>query len=163
MLIFNDRYDPDKDAKAFGTIMLLIAAIICGLVLSALTGCKTQERIQIVEHVRTDTLYQSKVQRDSIHVHDSVYVNQWTAGDTVYVTRDRWHTAIQERIRTDTIYHHCTDSVPVPYPVTKEVPAELTWWQKTRIYLAEIMLCAFAIGVIIYFGRKHIGMLIDRL
>lgn len=162
MQIFSDRYDPDKDAKAFGTIMLLIASIICCLVLSALTGCKSVQYVTVIEH-HTDTLYKSKVERDSIHVHDSVYVNQWTAGDTVYVTSDRWHTAIQERIRTDTIYHHRTDSVPVPYPVTKEVPAELTWWQKTRIYLAEIMLCAFAIGVIIYVGRKHIGMLTGRL
>jgi hypothetical protein len=32
------------------------------------------------------------------------------------------------------------DSIPVPYPVEKQVPAPLTWWQQARLHLANIVL-----------------------
>jgi hypothetical protein len=46
------------------------------------------------------------------------------------------------------------DSIPVPYPVEKQVPAELTWWQQTRLHLADIMLYLLAVVAIFYVGRK---------
>lgn len=109
-----------------------------------LTGCKTRERI--VEHVRTDTLIQLRHERDSIYLHDSTYVRE--RGDTLYI--ERWHTAWRDRVRTDTVLVSHTDSVPVPYTieVVKEVTAPLTWWQKTRLWLANIMLVSFALCVI---------------
>lgn len=109
-----------------------------------LTGCKTRERI--VEHVRTDTLIQLRHERDSIYLHDSTYVRE--RGDTLYI--ERWHTAWRDRVRTDTVRVSHTDSVPVPYTieVVKEVTAPLTWWQKTRLWLANIMLVSFALCVI---------------
>lgn len=110
-----------------------------------LTGCKTRERI--VEHVRTDTLIQLRHERDSIYLHDSTYVRE--RGDTLYI--ERWHTAWCDRVRTDTVRVSHTDSVPVPYAVEviKEVERPLTWWQTTRLWLANIMLVSFALCVII--------------
>lgn len=110
-----------------------------------LTGCKTRERI--VEHVRTDTLIQLRHERDSIYLHDSTYVRE--RGDTLYI--ERWHTSWRDRVRTDTVRVSHTDSVPVPYAVevVKEVERPLTWWQTTRLWLANIMLVSFALCVII--------------
>lgn len=34
------------------------------------------------------------------------------------------------------------DSIPVPYPVVKEVPAELSWWQRLRIILGNFVILA---------------------
>jgi hypothetical protein len=53
------------------------------------------------------------------------------------------------------------DSIPVPVPVevVKEVPAELTWWQQTRLHLANILLWSLLIVGIILIGKKHISML----
>jgi hypothetical protein len=53
------------------------------------------------------------------------------------------------------------DSIPAPYPVEviKEVPAELTWWQQTRLHLANIVLWLLALLAVIYVGKKHLGSL----
>jgi hypothetical protein len=48
------------------------------------------------------------------------------------------------------------DSIPVPYPVevTKEVPAQLSWWQQARLHMANIVLYLLAVVAIIYVGKK---------
>ncbi len=107
----------------------------------ALSSCKTQYVPQIIERVRVDTLRQVVNQRDSIYLHDSTIVRM--AGDTVFL--ERWRTSYRDRWQRDTVYQSRIDSVPKPYPVIKEVPAELTWWQQTRLHLANILLFAVLI------------------
>jgi hypothetical protein len=52
------------------------------------------------------------------------------------------------------------DSIPVPYPVEKTVKVEkpLTWWQQTRLHMANIMLVLLAIfaGYKLWKYRKKI-------
>lgn len=112
--------------------------------LALLSACKTQERIVTVEKVRIDTTYITRHERDSIHIHDSIHVSE--KGDTVRI--DRWHTRWRDRWRYDTIYISNTDSIPVPYPVEVKVPAQLTWWQQTRLRLANLSLLALALWVV---------------
>ncbi len=116
-------------------VCMLIGLMVCGL----LTSCKSHEPT-IVERVRTDTVRITQQQRDSIYLRDSIFVNQWQSGDTIFQIRDRWHTRYVAKERTDTFYKAKVDSVPVPYPVIKNVPAELTWWQQARLHLANIVL-----------------------
>ena len=116
-------------------VCMLIGLMVCGL----LTSCKSHEPT-IVERVRTDTVRITQQQRDSIYLRDSIFVNQWQNGDTIFQIRDRWHTQYVMKERTDTFYKARVDSVPVPYPVIKKVPAELTWWQQCRLHLANIVL-----------------------
>lgn len=104
-----------------------------------LQGCRTPAPT-IVERVRTDTAYVSKIQRDSVWLHDSVMVERWLRGDTVFEFRDRWHVKYVERLRVDTVYRARVDSVPVPYEVEKEVPAQLSWWQRLRLGLGSAVL-----------------------
>jgi hypothetical protein len=104
-------------------IVYIVSAVVIVLIF---TSCKT--KYVTVEKVRTDTTYITKLQRDSIHIHDSIFVNQWQKGDTVYQVRDRWHTEWRDRLLHDTIYKSVVDSVPVPYPVEKEVIKEVTPW-----------------------------------
>lgn len=107
----------------FWMIVYIVSAVVIALIFC---GCKT--KIVTVDKVRTDTTYITKHQRDSIHVHDSVFVNQWQKGDTIYQVRDRWHTEWRDRLLHDTIYKSIVDSVPVPYPVEKEVIKRVTPW-----------------------------------
>ena len=51
------------------------------------------------------------------------------------------------------------DSIPVPYPVEKIVPAELSWWQQARIHLANILLYGLVIVGIILLGKWHLKKL----
>lgn len=109
--------------------------IVIAMLLSFLfTGCKTHTQIVEVEKVRTDTTYIVKQQKDSVWLHDSVYVKE--KGDTLLI--EKWHTQWRERIRIDTLYQSKTDSIPVPYPVEKLVEKKLSWWQKSLMWAGGI-------------------------
>ncbi len=125
-------------------VMTLVVVLLCAL----FSGCTTTKYVTVPE-VHTDTVWQNHTKLDSIYVHDSIMVSQWQQGDTVYLTRDRWHTQYVTRERTDTVYKSRTDSVSVPYPVEVKVPAELTTWQKLRMNIGTFMIFAtllFAVG-----------------
>lgn len=125
-----------------------MAASVVGLLL--LASCKTRERIVTVETVRRDTTYITKHQRDSIWLHDSIYVSEKQRGDTIFVESRKWFTKYIDRLTRDTLYIHVRDSVPVPYPVEVEVPARLTWWQQTRLGIGNALL----IGIGLWLGVR---------
>jgi hypothetical protein len=102
-----------------------------------------------VEKVRTDTTYITKWQRDSVWLHDSIHVTE--RGDTVRI--ERWHTKWRDRLRVDTIYRATHDTIPQPYEVVKEVPAPLSWWQRVRLWLGNVVLLAL-LAVAVYYGVK---------
>lgn len=95
--------------------------IIIGLFsLMLLSGCSACKRV-VVERVvnKTDTLYKASQRIDSFRIHDSVYVETYTMGDTVYKTRVEWRWRDRISCRTDTVYNtevRC-DSVLVQVPV----------------------------------------------
>ena len=100
--------------------------LVC-LLITLLAGCKTIKYVPVESHT-TDTLYQVKVQHDSIHTTDSIYIHEWASvtGDTIYRDRDHWHTSWRDRWRVDTLYKSHTDTIAVPYPVEKP----LNRWQQ---------------------------------
>lgn len=130
---------------------LQAVSVVALLVLSVALGSCTTTKYVEVEKVHTDTLYMSKVQKDSVYLHDSIFVNQWQSGDTIYQTRDRWHTAWRDRLVTDTLLHIVRDSVPAPYPVIQKVEVEkdLTWWQVLRMNMGDLLLI-IAGGYLLY-------------
>lgn len=115
--------------RVFVVLMLVLMLCGCGSV-----------RYVPVEHVRTDTVFRSNVLRDSVFLHDSVFVHAWQAGDTVFVDRERWCVKYVERVVHDTLYRCSVDSVAVPYPVEKE----LTWWARKKIEFGELAVFVFA-------------------
>ena len=106
------------------------------LAVVVLSGCTTTRYIPVIEHA-TDTLVQRVVERDSIHVHDSIRVTE--KGDTVKI--ERWHTQYRDRWHHDSVYvaHH--DTIPQPYPVTEYVARKRTTF--------EWVLLAFGVAFII--------------
>lgn len=111
--------------------------IIYCVILLTLAICSSCRSIKYVpvETVRTDSLYLTVHERDSIHIKDSIYIRE--KGDTVFV--ERWRTQYSDRVRTDTLYVDRVREVQVPYPVEKE----LTWWQKVKINFGD-----FSLGII---------------
>lgn len=104
------------------------------LFVMALTSCKSIEYVP-VETVRTDTVYQNKVMRDSVYCHDSTLI--YTKGDTVF--RDRWNMKHVYHLDTNTVYQAKIVKEPQPYPVVKEVNV-LHWWQKVLMYVGAIFI-----------------------
>ena len=116
--------------------------IFFAVALAVLTGCKTVEYVPVtvVEH-KTDSIYFTQVQRDSIWMHDSISIKE--KGDTVRI--EKWHTKYIEKQVHDTTYVAKHDSLPVPYEVIKEVEKPLTKTQKGLIWFG---LLSFIGGVI---------------
>ena len=121
---------------------------VCLGLVAILVGCKTQERIVQVETARTDTTFITRQQRDSIWLHDSVFVREKMSGDTLYLLRDRWRTKFVERTQHDTIYIASHDTIPRPYPVEVEVEKPLSWWQRFRLHLGTAILLVLGGGVV---------------
>lgn len=159
----HNGYDPyngmsDEERMKAGCLqgVAFFVMIMLGLALCALFGsCTTTKYVPIPEY-HTDTLIQTQVLKDSVWLHDSTFIRE--KGDTVLI--ERWHTQYKWRELHDTTYVSKTDSIPYPVEVTKEVPAKLTWWQQTRLYLANILLILAALAAVIYVGKRHIKSLL---
>lgn len=121
-------------------LLIIIAAV------GMLAGCKHTEYVTI-DRLRTDTLYQTKVERDSIVWRDSVFVREYAQNETIHVETTRWLTRYRDRLRIDTVYKSKVDSVMKE--VVREVPARLSNWQRFRIRFGEaamlIAMMAFCI------------------
>lgn len=110
----------------------------------ALAGCRT------TRYVPTEkVVYRYLSKTDSILLHDSVWIHDSvtsvTRGDTTYI--DRWHNKYAYkniyRLRVDSIIKK--DSIPVPYPVEKE----LSKWQRFELKYSSLAF-GFACAVIVF-------------
>ena len=136
----------------------------------AMVGCKSIEYVPVIEH-RTDTVIKTHQRLDSIYVHDSTYIHE--RGDTVWV--ERWHTRWRDRLLLDTIYVAVHDTIPaLPVALPGDSPLAggcqgtvpngsatgsergLTWWQQTRIYIANIAILAGIVIIIILYVKPRI-------
>lgn len=122
------------------------------LIVTALAGCTTTKYIT-VETVRTDTQYVAKWQHDSIYVIDSVFLHLWHDGDTVYVEKTKWQTKYVERLRVDTVYRSKADTVTVIKPAG-EASGTLTWFQRWRLSLADVVLIGLLVVVVFWITKK---------
>lgn len=118
------------------TLIVVVAVALLGYFL---TSCS--RRVLPVEHTRTE--WRDRLRLDSVYVHDSIYLTEKQAGDTIYKVKEvyRW----RDRWRVDTINTGRVDSVRVTEVV--EVPAKLTAWQSMRIKaFAPLLAIALALG-----------------
>lgn len=146
------KYTSKEDQVKYGCFQAsaILIGFLTAMAICVLCSCSTTKYVPVPEY-HTDTLRLSSNTRDSIYVHDSTYVRE--AGDTILI--EKWHTQWRDRWRTDTIYQSNRDSIPYTVEVTNEVPTELTWWQQTRLYMANIMIGLLAIAVAFYAVRKR--------
>lgn len=128
--------------------------MICTLI-SLLSGCKSIKYIP-VETVRTDCVCVERYLRDSIYQRDSVFVNQWMVGDTVYQDKVIWKYVYRDKVRYDTVSILRSDSVRVPYPVEHK----LTKWEEVRLTVGGwaiafiIIVILIVVGCLIYKIKK---------
>ena len=113
-------------------------------VLVLMTGCKQIEYVPI-EIQTHDTVYQSKIERDSVWLHDSILVKE--KGDSVFI--EKWHTKIREVLKVDTVYRSKSDTVtiPKPYPVEQKP----TFTQRMKYYIQAIGFSVFVIVLLLVF------------
>lgn len=142
------KYDWNPVKVMRAAVLAFMAFLFVCLLLA---GCAPR----VVEHVvvRTDTLIQTKVEKDSVVMRDSVWVNQTQRGDTVWVEKVKWVTKWENHLAHDTLYISKTDTVRVKDVVVKEVKKPLVWWQKLLIWVGSSTLVFFIIFIVVGFIR----------
>ena len=149
--VYKDCSDEERIAASICHIVMMILMFLVVLAVMAMcSSCTTTQYIPVPEY-HTDTLIVTQHQRDSIWMHDSIRVTE--KGDTVRI--EKWHTKYVEKQVHDTTYVSKTDSIPQPYPVEKEVPSELTWWQKTQIYAGDVLLVIVLASLLYFFVLRR--------
>lgn len=132
--------------RTLAQILLLLIALLL------LCGCRTRVRTIEVERVRTEYQDRLRLERDSVYLHDSVYIVQ--RGDTVY--HDRWHIRYKEVLKHDTAYIERRDSIS--YPVVVEVERPRPWYLKVELYAYRLVV----VLLLIYIGWHSIRTLLWR-
>lgn len=115
--------------------------VLLAIVALLLAGCKTTEYVPI-EVMKTDSIYITKVKVDSIVSRDSIFINTYTKGDTIFVDKEKFIYRYKDRLRTDTMIVEKVDSIC--YTKTIEVERTLSWWESLKQEIG-----GFAIGIAI--------------
>lgn len=125
---------------------VLLGLLACAL-LTLLFGCSTPQPV-VVERVvvKTDTLYKARTSADTFRLHDSIYVESYMVGDTIYKTKNVYKWRDRVSVKTDTIYKSIlrADSIPVPVPVERKA----TWWERTQMFAGKIAVGAVVLCLI---------------
>lgn len=121
--------------------------IMACILISILTGCKSVQYVP-VETVRTDSVYVDRYQHDSIYLRDSVYVNRWTDGDTVYQDKIVYKYVYRDKVKYDTVSVLRSDTVRVPYPVERR----LTKWEQVRLNVGGWVIALVVITILVVVG-----------
>lgn len=143
----------------------LLICYFLGVTLLALMlfSCRTIKYVDVpsvhYEYTHsTDTIQH----RDSVYLHDSVWVEKWLQGDTVYITKykERWQTRIQWRnkvVAKDSIIRDTVSHV-------KYIEKELSKAQKRRILTGKYverstigLLCVLLVAGVIWAYRRFNG------
>lgn len=114
------------------------------IVMVTLTACRSHDRF--IEN----TVWRDRMVYDSVFTKDSVFVNQYVRGDTVFNTKDRWRTYYKEKIVKDTAF-----VVKEKY-IRYTVKQHLSWWQNVILHysLLVIIMLALLILLLLYYIRK---------
>lgn len=126
--------------------------LICTLI-SLLSGCKSVQYVP-VETVRTDSVYIDRYQRDSIYQRDSVFVNRWIAGDTIYQDKVVWKYVYRDMVKYDTVATLRSDTINIPYPVD----CKLSKWEQLKLNVG-----GWAISIIIIIVLIVMGCMVYKL
>ena len=155
----HDDLTPDEHLAA-GCFQLgcYALAFILGLILCwVFSGCSSPKQLTTtIHHATTDTIYKTKVERDSIYCHDSIFVNVYQRGDTIFKEHTRWLTRWRDRLLIDTVYQSRTDTLTLYREVTREVERRLSWWQRTQMYIGDMALILLIV-LVLYKLKKFLS------
>lgn len=127
------------------------------LTLMCLAGCSTCKPV-VVERVvnKTDTLYNASWRVDTFRIHDSVYVETYSMGDTVYKTRVEWRWRDRISSRADTVYKTALrcDSVQVSVPVEHKTTLRGIFYRVLGEALVIVAYVVLLFSLMAYVYRK---------
>lgn len=103
-------------------------------------SCKQIQYVP-VETVKTE--YKDRILKDSVYLHDSVFIR--SQNDTLYIEKYRY--LYRDKIVKDSVV--ITDSIQVPYPVVQtvvEYKRGIFWWLGVVFSVALVLFGSFKVG-----------------
>lgn len=142
-----DCYDAYREPpKGCGTTIIGIIGIALIAAIFFFSGCKTvqpltQSRDSVRVEVRHDSVY--------IYQHDSIYRDRWRAGDTVFVTVEKYKTLYRDKLIEvhDTITDTRTEQVAVRYVPDYYKRVSAGFWILLVILLAILAFKAYKLYI----------------
>ena len=135
-----------------GIVLLLIAALVLG-------ACRSVKYVPVVEkHTEYVSHTDSMIYRDTLEIREQTIIRMVDSATMAkygiqlgrmesawLIQSDRIQKQISELLKAKKDTIEKMDTIPMPYPVEVEVPAQLSWWQKTRMHIGEISLVALLV------------------
>ena len=142
-----DCYDAYREPPK-GCCTTIIGIIVIAIIAAMFffSGCKTvQPLTQSRDSVRVE------VRHDSVYVfrHDSIYRDRWRAGDTVFVTVEKYKTLYRDKLIEvhDTITNTQTEQVAVRYVPDYYKRVSAGFWILLAILLAILAFKAYKLYI----------------
>ena len=142
-----DCYDAYREPpQGCGTTIIGIIGIALIAAMFFFSGCKTvQPLTQSRDSVRVE------VRHDSVYIfrHDSIFRDRWRAGDTVFVTVEKYKTLYRDKLIEvhDTITNTQTEQVAVRYVPDYYKRVSAGFWILLVILLAILAFKAYKLYI----------------
>lgn len=164
----------EKERERAGCMqgMLFVGMLLAFALCLFLSSCKSVEYVAVPQQ-HTEHHWHT----DSVHTTDSVIHEKETTimqldsaamakyGITLKNAERAWLVKTQEmerqiqmllqmNMQKDSVH----DTVPVPVPVIKEVPADLTWWRRVRMTLGDIAMMVLGLLALIWVTKRYLPL-----
>ena len=165
-----ETIDITRQAPRMSTMKtaIILAIIITCVLMAILSSCTTTKYVPVTEtrtehHWHTDTVRQ----RDSTHTERKTIIRELDSaamakyGIQMQANQRAWLVLQREMENRLLELEHMTaqrdtvrDSIPVPYPVVKMVEKPLSWWERLRLNIFNVLLGVIALVIIFFFIRR---------
>ena len=165
-----ETIDITRQAPRMSTMKtaIILAIIITCVLMAILSSCTTTRYVPVTEtrtehHWHTDTVRQ----RDSTHTERETIIREVDSaamakyGIQMERNQRAWLVLQREMENRLLELEHMTaqrdtvrDSIPVPYPVVKMVEKPLSWWERLRLNIFNVLLGVIALVIIFFFIRR---------
>ena len=165
-----ETIDITRQAPRMSTMKtaIILAIIITCVLMAILSSCTTTKYVPVTEtrtehHWHPDTVRQ----RDSTHTERETIIREVDSAAMakygIQMERNQRAWLVLQREMEDRLLEleHMTaqldtvrDSIPVPYPVVKMVEKPLSWWERLRLNIFNVLLGVIALVIIFFFIRR---------
>ena len=165
-----ETIDITRQAPRMSTMKtaIILAIIITCVLMAILSSCTTTKYVPVTEtrtehHWHTDTVRQ----RDSTHTERETIIREVDSaamakyGIQMQANQRAWLVLQREMENRLLELEHMTaqrdtvrDCIPVPYPVVKMVEKPLSWWERLRLNIFNVLLGVIALVIIFFFIRR---------
>ena len=165
-----ETIDITRQAPRMSTMKtaIILAIIITCVLMAILSSCTTTKYVPVTEtrtehHWHTDTVRE----RDSTHTERETIIREVDSaamakyGIQMQANQRAWLVLQREMENRLLELEHMTaqrdtvrDSIPVPYPVVKMVEKPLSWWERLRLNISNVLLGVIALVIIFFFIRR---------